>query len=420
MTSGTLLTLFLCFFIIEFIVHWVLDLLNAKYVRLIKNIPEFFKHDISEDAFQKSRRYTQTKLHFNKFQLLFSTTTTIFILFSGVLPRLHHFLAQSITSTIFQGVCFFFILFTSLGILRFPLGLYETFQIEAKFGFNKTTLKLYLIDMIKTIFLTSLLGIPFLIAIFWFMNCSGQYWWVWVFLFLTCFQMILLIIYPVLLAPLFNKFTPLEEGILKDTLLKLTRKNNFPSRGIFVMDGSKRSSHSNAYFTGFGKLRRIVLFDTLISQMSVDEMKNILCHEIGHYKMGHIYKSLIFNFIITGIGLYILSLLIDWPPLFQAFGFEARPSELKHVGLFLFSFMASTFTFLLAPLLNYRSRQHEFQADRYAVKHAEKPTAMASALMKLAEKNLSNLTPHPWYSAFHYSHPSLHERIQAIYKQFNK
>jgi STE24 endopeptidase len=345
--------------------------------------------------------------------MIYGTGVTLAVLFSGVLPWLQLQLEKLSINSILQGVVFFFTLFAVMGILRYPLGLYETFCIEGRFGFNRMTLKMYLIDTLKAVALSVVIGMPFLFAVLWFMNASGRYWWLWAYLFIFGFQIVMIFIYPTLIAPWFNKFKPLDDGELKTHLLQLAQKIRFPTRGVFVMDGSRRSTHSNAYFTGFGRFRRIVLFDTLIGQMSVPEMEGILCHEMGHYKKGHIYKMLILSFIFQGVGLYILSLAIDWAPMYQAFGFHADPVGLRHVGVFLFVTVSSTFTFLLAPLMNFRSRKHEFQADAFTAEHTE-TSAMESALMKLAEKNLSNLTPHPWYSFFHYSHPTLYERIRAL------
>ncbi|MFC1585661.1 M48 family metallopeptidase [Fibrobacterota bacterium] len=408
------LSLFLGFFLLEFFINWALDVLNQKTIEKNPEIPGFFRNLIDSEAYAKSQDYALARLRFNKWQMLYSNGITLVLLFSGILPWLQRELTQSGLGLSLQGVIFFFSLFAVLGLLRFPLGLYNTFKIEGAFGFNRMTLKLYFSDTIKSIFLAILIGIPLLYAFLWFMNFSGTHWWLWVFVFLSLFQVIMIIIYPTLLAPLFNKFKSLEEGELKAELLKLAEKIKFPTRGVFVMDGSRRSGHSNAYFTGFGSMRRIVLFDTLITQMSVPEIKTVLCHEMGHYKKGHVYKMLLFNFILQGIGLYVLSLVIDWEPMYRSFGFQSSPQHLRHVGLFLFMTVASTFTFLLGPLFNYRSRKHEFEADSFAVEHSGSKAEMESALLKLAEKNLSNLTPHPWYSAFHYSHPTVYERIKAI------
>jgi STE24 endopeptidase len=396
------------------VINWVLDVLNRKNIDANRTVPDFFRNLTDPETYEKSRIYTLTRLRFNKWQMLYSSITLLVLLFSGILPWLQTRLELLNINHSIQGVIFFFTLFAVLGILRYPLGLYETFKIEAVFGFNRMTLRLYLMDTLKAVLLALLIGAPFLFAVLWFMNASGGLWWLWVFIFISLFQIIMILIYPTFLAPLFNKFKPLEEGELRTALLDLARRIKFPFRGIYVMDGSKRSTHSNAYFTGFGKMRRIVLYDTLINQMDTHEMKSVLCHEIGHYKKGHIYKMLFFNFVLQGIGLYILSLVIDWKPLYQAFGFHAHPETLRHAGLFLFMTVASSFTFLLGPLMNYRSRKQEFEADAYAVAHTENGEFMESALVKLSEKNLTNLTPHPWYSAFHYSHPTMYERVKAI------
>ncbi len=414
MTATTFLYLFLIFYIVEYVLNYWLDVMNIKNIESNPNLPGFFKDAISTAAYQKSRSYSLVKLRFNKWHMFITSGLTLLVLFSGILPNFYTIVSGWAFGPIWEGVSFMFILYAFLAILKYPLGLYETFKIEAAFGFNKTTMKLYIIDSIKTMFLSLAIGVPILAGFLWFMFATGDWWWVWAWLFIALVQILLMVIYPVFLAPLFNKFQTLPEGELKESLLALTKTLRFPVSGIFVMDGSRRSAHSNAYFTGFGKFRRIVVYDTLIEQMSIPEMETILTHEIGHYKKGHIFRMLAFNLIFLFAGLYMLSLLIDWPPLYQAFGFEGEPESLKCVGLFLFSITFSTFTFILGPFINVLSRKHEYEADAFSVENSPSPIAMENALIKLAEKNASNLTPHPWYSAFHYSHPSIHERLLAI------
>ncbi len=408
------LILFLSFFFIELLLNFFLDFLNQKSILAHPSLPSFFKDKMSIDVYKKTQEYTSTKLSFNKWNLLFSSFITLIVLFSGLLPWFEDLLTSFHLNPILHGSLFLVTLLLFVSLLNIPLGVYNTFVIEGRFGFNKMTFKLYIQDTLKSALLGFLIGVPFLAVFLWFLNFTGNNWWGWAFLFMTSFQLLMLVLYPTFIAPLFNKFKPLDEGVLKEELLTLAKKTDFTTSGLFVMDGSKRSSHSNAYFTGFGKMRRIVLFDTLIEQMSLDELKSILCHEIGHYKRGHIYKMLFFSLAFQGVGLFILSLAIKWQPLYTAFGFEKNPESLKHVGLFLFMTTFSTFTFFLGPLMNYRSRKHEFEADAFAIENTESPKHMETALLKLAEKNLSNLTPHPWYSAFHYSHPSIYERIKAF------
>jgi STE24 endopeptidase len=225
------------------------------------------------------------------------------------------------------------------------------------------------------------------------------------------FQLLLVILYPTLIAPLFNKFTPLEDGELRRRITALATQLGFQTSGIFTMDGSRRSAHSNAYFTGLGKSKRIVFFDTLLKQATIDQTIAVLAHEIGHYKLKHIRKRLLLQSVFLLAGLYLISLLLDYQPFFRAFGLE-HPSH--HGALVLFALVSSPFTFFLNPLLNHVSRKHEYEADRYAVMELKDGKPMAEALINLSTTNLSNLTPHPWYSAYHYSHPTVIERVQAI------
>jgi STE24 endopeptidase len=243
------------------------------------------------------------------------------------------------------------------------------------------------------------------------METTGSYWWIWTFFFISVFQLVMVIIYPTLIAPLFNRFEPLPEGELRNQILRLADQVGFKTNGIFSMDGSKRSSHSNAYFTGIGKAKRIVLFDTLIEQMTIDQGLAVLAHEMGHYKRKHIRRMLIVQTVFLFAGLYCLSLLVNYRPFFTAFGLD-HPSN--YAALVLFSLLSGPFVFFLGPLLNALSRKHEYEADRFAIETLHNARPMEEALVNLTVKNLSNLTPHPWYSAYHYSHPTPTERISAI------
>jgi STE24 endopeptidase len=339
----------------------------------------------------------------------------LFVLFGGVLPSLDR-IAQDIggrlpAGTQATGILFCLGVALLFSLLSLPTNLYSTFVLERRFGFNKTTWKLYLADKLKGFLLVLVIGVPFLFVVLRLMEAAGSFWWLWVFLFIFAFQFLMLVLYPALIAPLFNKFEPLKEGELRRRILALANQVGFKTGGIFTMDGSKRSTHSNAYFTGIGKSKRIVLFDTLLEQMNLDQGLAVLAHEIGHYKMKHVRRMLVVQSVLLLIGLYILSLLVNVAPLYRAFGLAA-PSN--HAALILFSLLSGPATFYLSPLLNLLSRKHEYEADRFAVKVMKEGRPMAEALIRLTVKNLSNLTPHPWYSAYHYSHPTTAERVSAI------
>ncbi len=413
MTAQILLILFLTLFALNIIVSFFLEKLNISWMRKNPKTPKEFSTSISSEEYARSQQYTTDKSHFSVATLLFNTTITLIILFSGVLPFIDattESLWFSTPNTLSHSVLFIFILSFLSGLPSLPFKLYSTFILEAKYGFNKQTIKSFFIDEIKGLILSLLLGVPFLYAVFWFFNTSGSLWWIWLFTFIAGFQMIMMVIYPIAIAPLFNKFEPLHDGELKESLNALAEKTSFHAQGIYVMDGSKRSGHSNAYFTGFGSFRRIVLYDTLIEQLSIPELTAVLAHEIGHYKKKHIYKMLVSAMIFLFVGLYILSLAINWPTMYQTFNVSIS----NHMGLFLFMTLSSTALFFISPLTNLFSRKHEYEADAYAVEITKDPESMKNALKLLSQKNLSNLTPHPMYSQFYYSHPTTVERISAI------
>lgn len=410
--------LFLTLFALEFIVEFGLNELNLRYIRerwAEKRIPAFFLARMSSEEYGRSFEYTLAKGRFQRWAEIYGRFLTLVMLFSGLLPFLDR--ASRVIAERFlpfpyaPGIIFCFAVGLILSLATLPADLYSTFGIESRFGFNKTTFRLYLNDKLKGFLLGIVIGVPFLFVVLWLMDASGAYWWVWAFIFISAFELLMVIIYPTLIAPLFNKFEPLKEGELRDRILTLANQVGFETSGIFSMDGSKRSAHSNAYFTGLGKAKRIVLFDTLIDQMTVDQGMAVLAHEMGHYKMKHIRRMLVVQSVFLFAGLYVLSFLVDYEPLFFAFGFE-RPSN--HVALVLFSLLSGPVTFYIGPLMNLLSRKHEYEADRFAVQTLRDSRPMEEALVNLTVKNLANLTPHPWYSAYHYSHPSPAERISAI------
>jgi STE24 endopeptidase len=409
--------LYLALFTLEFVVDFGLNELNLRYVReraAEKVIPEFFRGKMSPEEYGQSVQYTLAKGRFQRWTEIYGRWVTLVILFGGLLPFIDR-VSKDLASKFFlitnaQGLIFCFGVALVFFVASLPTDLYATFRLEASFGFNKTTWKLYLTDKLKGLLLGILIGVPFLLVILWLMEAMGPRWWIWTFFFISGFQLLMVIVYPSVIAPLFNKFEPLPEGELRDRILRLAAHVGFKTNGIFSMDGSKRSAHSNAYFTGIGKAKRIVLFDTLIAQMTIDQGLAVLAHEMGHYKMRHIGRMLVLQTMLLFFGLYILSLLVNYRPLFAAFGLD--PSN--HAALVLFSLLAGPATFYLGPLINLLSRKHEYEADRFSVETLRQRRPMEEALVSLTVKNLSNLTPHPWYSAYHYSHPTPSERISAI------
>ena len=409
--------LFLVFFALEFAVEFGLNEANLRYVRKCwgeKKIPDFFQRSISAADYEKSVQYTLAKGRFQRWAEIYDRAVILIVLFSGLLAlldRVSRNLTIGFSVMHLQGLIFCFGVALVFSIANLPADLYSTFRLEGRFGFNKTTWKMYLTDKLKEFLLGILIGLPFLFAVLWLMQTTGSYWWIWTFFFVAGFELLILIIYPTLIAPLFNKFERLPEGELRKRILGLAEQVGFKTNGIFSMDGSKRSTHSNAYFTGIGKAKRIVLFDTLIVQMTIDQALAVLAHEMGHYKKKHIRRMLVMQTVFLVLGLYVLSLLINYKPLFVAFGLDAPSNP---AALVLFSLLSGPATFFVMPLINLLSRKHEYEADRFAVETLRNRRPMEEALINLTVKNLSNLTPHPWYSAYHYSHPTPTERIGAI------
>jgi STE24 endopeptidase len=415
--STLIIGIFLILFTVEFVVEFILNELNIRHVRKSKAaqaVPEFFRGKISENEYEQSARYTMAKARFQRWSEVYGRIVILFLLFGGLLPFLDNLingtLSQILPNRHMTGVLFCLAVGVIFSLASLPVDLYSTFGIESRFGFNKTTLSLYCSDKLKELILGILIGAPFLFVVLWLMQATGEYWWLWGFVFITLFQLLMIIVFPTFIAPWFNKFEPLASGELRDRILALAKQIGFKASGIFLMDGSKRSAHSNAYFTGIGNAKRIVLFDTLVEQMTIDQGLAVLAHEMGHYKMKHIHRMMVVQCVILFAGLYILSRLVNYQPLFTAF--DLQPSN--HAALVLFSLLSGPFTFYLGPFMNLLSRKHEYEADRFAVITLGNGKPMEEALINLTLKNLSNLTPHPWYSAYHYSHPTPTERIGAI------
>src|SRR5579862_9203580 len=390
---------------------WLANL-NRRHVLAHANaVPEAFREIIDEPTYKKSVEYTLAKERFGKIDEAYNTAVLLIILFSGVLPFVFHFFARHHGMSAWSMAAFLFAVGFAMSLPGLPFDWYAQFRLEEKFGFNTTTQKTWWLDRIKGLLLAAVLGYPLLVLVLKIVEWTGSIWWLWAWGAMLAFQFLILLIAPVLIMPLFNKFTPLPEGSLRERLLKLAERTRFVAQSIQVMDGSKRSRHSNAFFTGFGRFRKIVLFDTLIQQLSEPELEAVLAHEIGHYKKRHIPKMLAFSAVSSLAGFYLISVLArqDW--FYRAFGFE--PGNVAP-ALLLFGLLAGTVTFWFSPLIHWWSRRYEYQADAFAARVMNETRSLIGALRKLNEKNLSNLTPHPRYSGFYYSHPTLLEREQAL------
>lgn len=406
--------LFVIFYALYLTVEVVLDVLNIKHIKKNKDaIPPLFTGIYSKEDYQKSIEYTLSKTDFKIWGLILKTIFIAFLIGSGFFGYLDDWLATFIPSSFARGVVYPFGVGLAFYLFGLPQSYYYQFVLEERFGFNRMDKKTFVLDQIKTIFLALLFGIPLMAALLWIIDVTGDYWWIFGFGLIAGFQLFTAAIYPVFLAPLFNKFTPLNEGTLKDRIEALAKQVGFHMAGIFTIDGSKRSSHSNAFFAGLGSMRRIVLFDTLVDKHTEDEIVGVIAHEMGHNVKKHIQKSLVLSSLVTLGLLYVASFCLKWPLFFDAFR-AGEPNVA--VGLVLFALFSSVFLFPISPLFTKISRHNEFEADEFSVKTTKEKEHLKNALVKLTKENLGNLTPHPLYSAYHYSHPTTIERVNAIEK----
>ena len=373
-------------------------------------VPAEFSEKITLEQHQKAAQYTQAKLLVNHFEIIFSTLVLLIWTLGGGLNWLDTIWQTQGFDTINTGVLFIISLMVIGSAIDLPFSVYRTFVLEQKFGFNKMTMGTFIGDLFKGLLLMLVIGLPLIYAILWLMNEMGGLWWAYVWLVLTGFSLLMFWLYPSYIAPIFNKFKPLDNLELKVKIDSLLIRTGFKSDGVFVMDGSKRSSHGNAYFTGIGKNKRIVFFDTLLEGMEDKEVEAILAHELGHFHHKHIRKHMISSFTISLLGLALLGYLINQPWFFNGLGVQTMSN---HTALILFTLTLPVFSFFIAPISNALSRKHEFEADSFAAKHTNADD-LISSLVKLYRDNASTLTPDRLYSAFHDSHPSATIRINHL------
>lgn len=386
--------------------------LNRKHVLTnAGEIPAGFKGMIDEPTYAKSVEYTLARNRFGQFSDTYDTLILMLALFTGVLPWAFDWFEYNFGSSTWVMAAFLLIVGIALSFPSLPVQWLDQFRLEQRFGFNTSTQKTWWLDRVKGLLLTILLGYPLLAIMLKLVTWTGKWWWLWAWGALMAFQLLMTVLAPVLILPLFNKLSPLPEGSLKDRLIALAKRTQFLARGIQVMDGSRRSRHSNAFFTGFGRLRKIVLFDTLIEQLTGPELEAVLAHEIGHYKKKHIPKMMAWSALSSLAGFFAVSVLAQQDWFYRAFGF--LPGNIVP-ALLLFGLLAGVVMFWISPVLHAGSRRFEYEADAYAKSVMEGPDELIGALRKLSEKNLSNLTPHPIYSGFYYSHPALLEREMAL------
>lgn len=412
MTAGTVLAIYLAFFAAEFLFESGLTCLNVNYIKKNREkVPEKISGYFGREYLVRSADYSLAHARFSLVTAPFHAVFILLIVTTGFLGSVNGWIASWGLPPQIHGIIYVFLIGLLFTVFSIPFSLYSQFVIEEKFGFNTMTVGLFFSDELKGLVLSVIIGFPLLLGLFSLIKASPSIWWIWGFLLVTAFQLLMTVLYPLVIAPLFNKFTPLEEGRLKEKLENLAEKLSFRTKGIFVMDGSRRSTHSNAYFTGFGKAKRIVLFDTLVEKLTENQITAVLAHELGHEKLNHVLKRFLISIFFTFGGFFLLSLLLQFEPLFYAFGFT-RPCP--HCLFIIVAFCSGPFTFFFKPLLTSWSRKHEYEADRFAVNAVGEHESLAGALVNLGKENLSNLTPHPLYSFYHYSHPSLGERIGAL------
>ena len=392
---------------------WLSALNRAEVQRHATNPPPAVAAIMDAATYRKSVDYTLAKQRFGTLTMVFDAGVLALVLLSGVLPWLYAEIGGLSLEGTWDDALFILAAGVLLSIPGLPFDWWEHFRLEERFGFNKSTPRLWITDKLKGLALMLVIGFPLLWGLLSLVRWVGNAWWIWGFVLLFGFQLLMLVLYPKLILPLFNKLTPLPAGELRDRLMALADRTGFKASTIEVIDGSKRSGHSNAYFTGFGRFRRIVLFDTLINQLQPEELEAVLAHEVGHYKKGHIPRMLALSAVMQFVAFAVIAWLV-WAPWFSpAFGLPA--GELAPAFL-LFGLLSGLVTFWFSPLGNLLSRKHEYEADAFARDAMGGPVPLVGALRGLAKKNLSNLTPHPWYSGFYYSHPTLVERERALAK----
>ena len=399
--------------VLSYLLEITVSFLNIR--SLETSLPEEFVTTYNEQEYKNSQEYARATTWFSIFENSYSTILTIIFLLLGGFNYVDVWARSLGLREIPTGLCFI----GSLGLLTFiahlPFSIYSTFVLEERFGFNRTSVITYLLDILKGGLLAILLGAPLLAAILWFFMHSGAYGWLYCWLGVVVFSIVLQFLAPVLIMPLFNKFSPLKNGPLQDKILDYAKTENFKLQGIFTMDGSKRSTKLNAFFTGFGTFRKIVFYDTLLEKLDEAEIVAVLAHEMGHFKLKHIVKMIGASIAQTGIMLYLLSIFLGNTELSSAFGMQQTT---VYSSLVFFAFLYTPISFLVSVLFNFFSRKNEFAADKYAAQSTGSPELLISSLKKLSHANLSNLTPHPAMVFLHYSHPPVLRRIQRL-RQFN-
>lgn len=404
-------SLFLAFFILNFGLRLWLALRQMRHVWLHRpTVPAAFADSITLEQHQRAADYTLAKTRLGIVHLALEAALLWAFTLGGGLQWLYEQVTGLVYGPLVQGTLLLLALGLLLSAAEVPLNLYRQFRLEARFGFNRQTLAGYVADLVKQTGLGLALGGPLILLVLWLMGAMGGMWWLWVWFAWMGFNLLVLAVYPTLIAPLFNKFTPLADAALRQRIESLLERTGFKSDGVYVMDGSRRSSHGNAYFTGLGKSKRIVFFDTLLTQLSPDQTEAVLAHELGHFKRRHVTKRIAFMFVVSLVLLLTLAWLKESAWFYNGLGVSAQTDA---TALALFFLVLPVFLFPLSPIMSLYSRKHEFEADAYAAQMSE-PGHLIAALVRLYRDNAATLTPDPLYSIFYDSHPKATERIRRL------
>ncbi|MBT3314606.1 MAG: M48 family metallopeptidase [Anaerolineae bacterium] len=395
--------------ILQYLLDLVVDVLELRSLNPV--LPNTFRDVYDEEKYASSQRYTRVQTRFGQARSSLSLIVTIGFILVGGFSTVDMVARRLGQGSIVTGLIFTGILFVLSSLFSLPFSVYFTFVIEERFGFNRTTLKIFILDLIKGTLLSVLLGAPLLAMLLWFFESTGEFAWLYSWIGLSLFTFVMQFLAPVLIMPLFNKFTPLEDGELKEKIIAYAQEQDFSLEGIYTMDGSKRSTRLNAFFTGFGRFRRIIFFDTLLEKLEDDEVVVVLAHEMGHFKRKHILKMMGTSLLQSGLMFFILSLFLGNEQLFAAFGME---NISIYASLTFFLFLYAPISSLISIFFNIFSRKYEYEADVWAVETTGKGKALISGLQKLSVHNLSNLTPHPLNVFLNYSHPPVLERVREI------
>ena len=417
LASTNFTVIFISLIAIKFLLETYLKIRNLKSIELNKDtIPERFTSVVTEEEYKKSIDYNVDRIRFQIFTALFGAVVLIIFTLGGLFNFLSEVVVSTTSSDVLGAVLLGLLLLIVEQVISIPISIYSTFVIEERHGFNKTTTKTFVTDISKSLLISATISSVLYATVIYIVVNLGDNWWIYAFGAVFTLQAIIFFLYPVLIMPLFNKFEPLDDDEFKKPIEKLLEKIDFKSKGLFVMNASLRSTHGNAFFTGFGKNKRIVFFDTLLKTITPDEMEAILGHELGHYKLGHIKKGLLSSLVFGFIGFYLLSEILQSDNFFLDHGLESLTIYSKFL---LFYLVIGSYTFFTKPFTSALSRKREFEADDFSFQYTS-GEYMISGLLKLSKDNASNLTPDPLYSSYYYSHPPIAERVQSIEKKLSQ